>query len=440
MFSNDRTFKISGGGGVGKTFLMLYIMKEVFTQYEQTCQLMNQKQQYDSIELTATTNKAAEVLAKVTGYPTSTIHSFLGLKVYDDYRTGESKITRGRNWRPIHNRIVFIDECSFIDRALEREILATLVNCKIVYVGDHCQLAPIKEPISPIYNKQDPMVVLTQPMRNADQPALQHLCNQVRNTVETGIFPDIQEIPGTIDFVNDAELKDILDRDFLNINHNNKILAYTNNKVIAFNDYIRGIRALPKEYTVNELLITSQACHTASGLIPVEREVEITHLGPISQMMIDGKDGQSVSMDVRECALKAVLGNDEEGTMYGTVYQVLLPVDRDHYHSLVKYYGRTKDWMPYYDLKNNYPDLRPRDASTVHKAQGSTYDHIVVDLSDMSTCRQSDVMARMLYVALTRARKRIFIYGNLPEKYGKLIPASPAARANVPGVREAERS
>jgi ATP-dependent exoDNAse (exonuclease V) alpha subunit len=86
----------------------------------------------------------------------------------------------------------------------------------------------------------------------------------------------------------------------------------------------------------------------------------------------------------------------------------------------LKYYRRKKEWHKYFSLKNTIPDLRQRDAATVHKSQGSTYDTVFVDLTNISTCHNPIAAARMLYVAFTRARSRICLYGNLASKYGGL--------------------
>lgn len=75
----------------------------------------------------------------------------------------------------------------------------------------------------------------------------------------------------------------------------------------------------------------------------------------------------------------------------------------------------------YYSLKEQFPDLRPRDAATIHKAQGSTYNQVFIDLSDLSTCRNPDMAARLLYVAFSRAKERVVLYGKLAPKYGGLI-------------------
>ena len=79
--------------------------------------------------------------------------------------------------------------------------------------------------------------------------------------------------------------------------------------------------------------------------------------------------------------------------------QVPVPTNRGHFNDLVRYYKRNKNWERYFYLKQNFPDLRPRDAATVHKSQGSTYDNVFIDLGNISTCHQADQAARMLYVA-----------------------------------------
>ena len=102
---------------------------------------------------------------------------------------------------------------------------------------------------------------------------------------------------------------------------------------------------------------------------------------------------------------------------------VPVPTDRSHFNELVKYYKRQKNWERYFYLKQNFPDLRPRDAATVHKSQGSTYDSVFVDLGNISTCHQADQAARMLYVAFSRAKTKVYVYGDLAAKYGGFIKA-----------------
>jgi len=107
---------------------------------------------------------------------------------------------------------------------------------------------------------------------------------------------------------------------------------------------------------------------------------------------------------------------------YGVVLEdVPVPVDREHLKQLLKYFANQQDWPTYFRLKNEYPDIRPRDACTVYKSQGSTYDTAFIDLGDIGGCNRPDIVLRMLYVAVSRARTRVVFYGDLPAKYGRLV-------------------
>lgn len=411
LFSPDKELIISGAGGVGKTFLMGRLIDEIMPRYHETCALMGIKSEYDQVVMTAMTNKAADVLAQATGRPTSTIHSFMNLKVFDDFSSGESKLSKTSNWTVHQNKIIFIDECSMIDWPLLELIREGTLKCKIVFVGDHSQLAPIKEPISPIYRAKLPFYELTEPMRNNSQPALMALCQQLRETVANGIFKPIQRVPGIIDHFDGPMMEAEIYRVFSQGQNNCRILAYTNSQVVAYNDHIRGIRNLHDTYTLGEIFINNKAIQFKKGMLSVEEEFTIAALDPNTQFVdIDNGNAQ---LEIRMATLV---------DKFGTVYEGMpLPENKEHYNQLVQYYKKLKKWTVFYHLKNTYPDLRPRDAATVHKSQGSTYDTVYVDLENLSTCRNPDLAARLLYVAFTRAKNRIVLYGDLAPKYGGVI-------------------
>ena len=409
LLSTDPEFIISGPGGVGKTFLMSHLIDRVMPNYFDICKLMGIEPEYEETVMTATTNKAAEVLAVVTGRPTSTIHSFLNLKVRDDYKTGQSILTETTGWCVHERKILFIDEASMIDTQLLRFIRAGTHKSKIVYVGDHSQLAPVMESLSPVYREEKPFYQLLQPMRNNNQPALMAACAQLRETVQTNEFKPIQIVPGVIDHISDAEMELGLEAVFKHQTLDSRILAYTNARVMAYNNHIRHIRQLPAEYTVGEFLVNNSAIQLKHRMMSVEEECTVVAR---SSTTVDVPIEGDVHLKVRSYDV-------ENG--YGVVTQnLLLPCDRAHYDELLRYYKRVKNWPKFYFLKNTYPDLRPRDAATVHKSQGSTYDNVFIDLTNISTCHQPNAVARMLYVAFTRPRNRIYLYGELAPKYGGL--------------------
>lgn len=409
LLSDRKEHRLSGPGGVGKTYLMNHVMNDLLPLYDSTCALMAIPAVNYSIALTATTNKAAEVLQLTTGFPAETIHSFMNLTVKDDYSTGKTKITRTTNWIVHSKKLIFIDEASMLDSVLLRHILeGTDKTCKIIYVGDHCQLAPVFESVSPVYlDTSTSFSELRQPMRNAGQPALINLCNQLRNTVETGVFRPMAEVPGVIDYIDDAQAQNLIDTEFLHENNPHRILGYTNRKVQEYNEYIRGIRGYSDMFETGENLINNTGFSIGSTMLRPEEPILVTSADHTTEIMHTQGGGQ-----IPYYTIKIAREKSPHSSM-----AVKIPVDPEHLLEVQKYYASQKQWADYFNLKNSFPDLRQKDAATVYKAQGSTYESVLIDLANIGTCNKYEQVARMLYVAVSRPTTRIYFYGNLPTKY-----------------------
>jgi hypothetical protein len=274
-------------------------------------------------------------------------------------------------------------------------------------------MAPVMEPISPIYRVPMNIYHLTEPMRT-NIPELHVLNQQLRDTVETGEFKPIQIIPGIIDWYTDQQMQLAIQSYFLQQTLDSRILAYTNKRVVEYNDHIRSLRNLPDEFTVGEQLINNTAIPLNKYMLSVEEEVEIISIKPKTvSVWVDNFDGKDIEIEVYECDIRNRLGM--------TFTDVKLPKDRAYFSNILKWLSSRKNWPRYYDLKKRILDLRQRDGSTVYKAQGSSLDTVIIDVSNISTCHNPSQVARMLYVAGSRARKRIIFYGNLAQKYGGLI-------------------
>ena len=406
LLSDEKEMIISGPGGVGKTFLMGQMIDDVIPRYQSTCKALGMKADYVDVYMTATTNKAADVLSIASNRPTGTIHQHLNLKVLEDYGTGKSTLSKTREWKVHQNQVLFIDECSMIDTPLRRLVREGTHASKIVYVGDHCQLAPVMEKLSPIYRDGLRTYELTQPMRT-DNPELQALNMQLRATVETGIFKPIQIIPGVIDWLNQDQMVDEIQEHFVNKGTTDRILAYTNKQVISLNRYIRDLRGLPTELSVGENLINNSMVKVKSGSLSVEEAVEIIELSEEVESYYPHPEAE---VFIRRATIRTPLK--------GLFTNVMIPVDRVHAQSVMKWLAQRKYWSDYFNMKQSVPDLRERDAATTHKAQGSTHGTVYIDATDISTCRDPDQTARLLYVAASRARSRVVFYGELADKFG----------------------
>lgn len=403
-------FNISGPGGTGKTFLMSHLIDDTMPAYMDTCSLMGTKPLYNEVVMTATTNKAAEVLAQATGRPTSTYHSFQGLIVKNDFGTGESRVVPSKSFAIKRNKIIFIDEASMIDRQLLNYAREGTHQSKLVFVGDASQLLPVKENKSPVYAGSIPTHYLTEQMRT-DKPELKALHQQLRDTVNgvTGFLP-IKCIPGVIDWVQEEEMEKLVNEYFVNNHTDSRIVGYTNDQVINYNNYIRGANGYKGEYSVGENLVSNSAVKLGvEDRLSIEQELSIIDQDSSTRMIRVTGD---IELEVRDSTLNLGYG--------GIISEVPVPTDPEYFNRLVKWLGKDKNWEPYFRMKETIPDLRATHACTVHKSQGSSYDTIFIDANDLSSCRQPDTVARLLYVAVSRARTRVVFYGNLAPKFGGL--------------------
>lgn len=401
MTTDETEMVLSGGAGVGKTTLLKHFM-ELKTP-ALICKLAG-IEPITEWHLTATTNKAAEVLSASTGWPTSTVHSFLGLSVFNDYETGRAKISKTKKFNVKRNALIVVDEASMVDHQLRKFINEGTINCKILYVGDHCQLAPVGEDVSPVFVDVDNRSYLNEIVRSQNTPDITRLALQLRETVETGIFNPIHGVPGTIDYLDAAQAEAEIRLHFVDqptLGENARILAFTNNKVVGFNAYIRQARGLPEHLVVGDKVIACNASFAGQGRLRIEQEITVLRVSPSSRIFpVPGvPDFEVYDLD----------------TSHGAI---VVPVNRHHWQALIKHFKKVADWGNFYMLQEQIADVRPREACTVHKSQGSTYRTVFIDLADIGTCRIASQAARMLYVACSRPTDRICFIGRLPAKFG----------------------
>lgn len=419
LMSDDMFFAISGSAGFGKTYLANYISSTLMQTYEGACKLMNQEPKYTEVAFTATTNKAAEVLENSINKPVSTIHSFLGLKVYEDYKTGKTRLEKTINFKTRHNYVLFIDESSMIDSALLALIQEGFRDSKIVFIGDHAQMAPVGEDRSPIYDLVDEgsFATLFTPVRNAESPALMDLCKQLRNTVETGEFHYMQEVPGQIEYLSPEQMQSKLVDTFKEPTDQARILCYTNTRVQDYNAFLREVQGLPQHFVAGDELVVAQTHQIGKSTLNVERSILITkefpelHSAEYAELTSDNKPIQ-----YRKYGITLPLG-------MGTDIEVRIVTEPARLTEVIKKLARQKRWSEYFQLKGEFLDVRDKYACTVYKSQGSTYDEVFIDLGNIGTSHDAEQVARMLFVGVSRARSKVYFYGKLPGKYHGKVAA-----------------
>jgi len=394
---NEKYLIIQGPAGSGKSTLIRYMNKHMEAQlkmYQLLLQTDKTQSEFETI-FTATTNKAADVLNELTGMKAVTVHSLMNLTLTYNLQTGKPKIIKKRGYALLYNKLIVIDEASMISDELFRVIDETTMDCKIVLIGDCYQLAPVKQKESIMKTLPCKTSYMSMILRNSG--VIMQAGAQFRDTVETGIFQSIPDDP-RLKHVDGPTFQAKIDEAFTDKKYSlnsAKVLAWQNTRVRAYNAHIRKVRGLPEAIAQGETMYTNRPIFVGKHKWTGDSPVKITHVG--DTQILEDVSGRMVELDKKaSCFLP-----DN-------------PFEAEH---KLKALAKQNNWALHYALKETWLDLRPAYASTVHKAQGSTYDTVFIDLSDIGLCHIWSDVARMCYVAISRAAKQVYLYGKLPPKY-----------------------
>ncbi len=390
MDPTQPVFVLEGYSGTGKSTLTKTLIQEL-PKIMKTARLIHPSLQDREVVLTATTNKAAEALEGLAGRSVGTIHSFLGLRVQTDYRTGETQLLPRTN-EIKHDSIVFIDEASYVDSQLLDLVFKRTKHCKIVFMGDPAQLTPVKCANAPVFAAGFPTAKLTEVVRH-DGPILE-LATKFRQTVETGEFfsfvPDgqaVQHLPR--DQFEDAIIQEFNRPDWGY--HESKVLAWTNKTVIAYNQAIADHVSGTPEFREGDYGICNRYMNFNGGNLKTDQTVCVTHVGA-------------------DCTQYGVLGNNIE---VDHRWQVFLPKNPLDKKKVLKDLRDKEDYGTVAHIDNTWIDLRPSYACTINKSQGSTFKKVFIDLDDLKKCTSGDQLARLLYVGVSRASTQVILTGDL---------------------------
>ncbi len=396
MDPDEHEMALSGAAGTGKTYLTQKILDEVGAQASMIQLLLNEKYEVNVL-LASSTNKAAKVLADATNRDARTIHSILGLRVYDDFKTGKTVLKRSRESEVIENTLIIIDEAGMVNKQLLATIRELTLNCKVLYILDKYQLAPVFESDCPVIREIPKQVHLTTIQRQAANSPIISFSQQFVNAQDGHPFPVIQSHGTDIKHVDGNAFQKMIDLEFSNMFHDNqaRALAWTNKRVHQLNSYIRHSIGRPAEYEVGEHLLTNNPILGPKGniLFRTDDIAEITKIEPGDFMDVHG---WIIELDNRIDVFQAF--NQHEVV------------------AAIKAASKDKNWPLYFSLKNEFGDLRPIFSCTANKAQGSTYDTVFIDLDDFAKCRKNTDIMRMLYTSITRAKNQVIMTGALPTR------------------------
>jgi len=392
---------LRGYAGTGKTYLV--------------CRLVNQLLEEDAhVTVCAPTHKSVQVLSEELGsapVEMQTIHSFLGLRLEPDGEGGYELVPDDTE-RDFPDGIVIVDEASMIGKE-EWQYIHALAQPDLehnrvqwLFVGDPAQLPPVNEDPSPALDVPGPKLEEIH-RQAADNPILD-LATKVREGTVQRFSSQFAENQGVAITHNREQFLDSILRTFQADAFDEdptfaRVLAYRNRTVRHYNRTIR--RSLYGEdapaFEEGEWLVARETWyHDGMPALTNSEEVRVKKASVDSYEADDLAEWKVWTLKVRT-----------PGRGMTRTAMVLHEDERERYRNELDKRRETAmedpgAWKRYYDLREQFARVDYAYATTVHKAQGSTFDTVFVDHRDLQACRGEERRA-LLYVAVTRPSRRL---------------------------------
>ena len=436
-----------GGAGTGKTYLVSNIILKL-------SKLISHQGINGNIQILAPTNKALKVIKnKIFENKTiiaeniyfQTISKFLEQEI--EY-TSDGKVvykTKINTDKTLYQQIkyIIIDEASMISKSnwtdLSTYVFNKLKNVKILLLGDECQLPPVNEASSVVFNIRCKKFKLTEIVRTQSK--------EISNIYE--IFRDAvintEKINTLYDKCKDCEnfkyIKSFKDN-ILNFDVNNdKIISYSNDSVDKYNEYVRNIlfNNPKEEYVDGEKLIFGSSVKLAningsiaeakymyandeSTVINIEKTYLNTNFTHRTEVKFNLKNiFPEEKFEVYKLQLRMENGEiihvykvqehdiDRFDEYFKDVFNTLKTSSKNR---KIQRENISKLWDIYYTVKNtiNSP-IKYSYALTVYKSQGSTFKKVFVDIEDINICvKDKNILSKSMYTAITRGSEQIYCY------------------------------
>lgn len=396
-------FVLRGYAGTGKTYCV---------------KALAEAKKLGRLVFTAPTNKATKVLRETLTTPNyrpecCTIYSLLGLRLE---ASGEVRELSARDKDDDSldldaYDIVIVDEGSMVNQTIMAYIkqAAEEFNVKFLFMGDPAQLPPVKELTSPIW-RLDSGATLTKVMRYDN--TILDLATRIRNVVDHPApsvrllsandgLEGVWRYAGTDFEMAICQAASV--GDFQKVNHT-KVIAWRNVTVDKYNKLARAVifGSEAETWLPTDRLIVTGPCkdlednkiantddegevlRAAPGWHPLAGDVKIWNL----TVSFDG--GRTVS-------LRAL--HEDGQAQYDKRVEELASAAR----------ADKRRWKAFWEYKEMFHGVRHAYALTAHRSQGSTYEAVFVDAGDILINKNRQEAFRCLYVACTRAKKRLVI-------------------------------
>lgn len=371
------------------------------------------------VSLSAPTHQAAARIREATSYPAETTHRILGVSLVRDEKTGKQYLKARGTPDVAPGTVMVIDEASMLPDQLLEIVLKFVKRKKgkVIFVGDAAQLNPVKEKPSKTVDRETcpwELIELTTIHRQAAENPIIALATAIRlaDPWKMPAFETNMRGKSGIQHMSDKrEWADFMVQQCGMDDFEHRYLAYTNRatdeaaKAVRRNKY--GAEAAADPYLKGEVLVVNSRCipDDKSGKSRTKKKRQ-------DQVVIQANETVVVKNVWRDGDFHFV-----ECDWHG--HTVVLKAF-DSYHERERYLESLRksailrsNWAEFFEASDSIADLRSAVSLTVHSSQGSTFDNVFINLSNMSTCRNREERQRLLYVAVTRASGCVYVCGEL---------------------------
>lgn len=363
---HDNIVIITGGPGTGKTTIIKGIINLYKSVYKYSDDALNMK-----LALIAPTGRASKRMSETTGYGSSTIHRYL--------KWNKDNNTFGINeFNKTNEELIIVDETSMIDTVLFDSLLKGIrKNIKLVLVGDEHQLPSVSPGLilnDLINSNKFNHIKLNNIYRQSKNSYIPVLASEIKNKNVT----DYLDKKDDYNFIecNTRNIKDLV-IDIANKSIN-KGLDENNIQILA--PMYKG------EIGIDNLNIILQNIFN-----PYSNHLKEVVIGPIIYR-------------VNDKVLNLV--NDVDKGIYNGDIGFIYDIDINSKSDFIKV-----------NFDNNIVSFKKEELSsikhayaiTIHKAQGSEFDHVIMPISKTYN---KMLYNKLIYTGVSRAKKSLIIIGS----------------------------
>ena len=384
VINENNVCVITGGPGTGKTT----IVKSIIELY---------KKQGKKTVLCAPTGRAAKRMSETTGEEAKTLHRLLEIGKVKEEANFEENIEE--SVAPIDADVIIVDEMSMVDMFLMNLLMKGIYQgTKLILVGDVDQLPSV-----------GPGNILKD-IIESEKISTVKLDKIFRQAAKSKIILNAHRVNNGESFIKKEESEEELLEDFFFIREPNQekilnnVLTLSKDRLTKFGNYefFKNIQVISP--TKKGTLGTRELNKSLQQALNPENELKREkNFGNI--ILREGDKVMQVKNNY-DIFWERKNPEYENGTgVFNGELGIVEKIDEHEKQVKVKFDDEKIVYYTYQDIEQ----LEHAYAITIHKAQGSEFDVVIIPVTAAS---QMLLTRNLLYTALTRAKKLLVIVGN----------------------------